>query len=154
MDGTVVQRQTALTRAQIIVAYLTPGEVTQLANAAAISRRGERDALMVRLLFETGLRISEALQITLKHLEQFEGQPVLRIIGKGKNPRWVACPKTLAESLQAYAYRHSLELDDPVFPINRKRAHQIISSAGVRAGLNKDVHPHLLRHSDAIERLR
>ncbi|MCL5959688.1 MAG: site-specific integrase, partial [Chloroflexi bacterium] len=57
-------------------------------------------------------------------------------------------------SLQAYAYRKELKLDDPVFPINRKRAHQIVTEAGKKAGLNKRVYPHLLRHSDAIERLK
>ena len=104
----IIQRQTALTRAQTIVPYLTPADVTRLAAAAGQRRHGERDALLVRLLFETGLRISEALQITLQHLERFEGRPVLRILGKGRKPRLVACPPTLAESLQAYAYRHQL----------------------------------------------
>lgn len=150
----IIQRQTALTRAQTIVPYLTPQEVTRLATAAGEGRHGERDALLIRVLFETGVRISEALQVTLKHLERFEGHPVLRIVGKGRKPRLVSCPKPLAESLQAYAYRHKLQLDDPVFPINRKRAHQIISAAGKKAGLNKRVYPHLLRHSDSIERLR
>lgn len=150
----IVQRQTALTRAQTIVPYLTPDEVRQLADAAALTRNGERDALLIHLLFETGLRISEALQITLQHLERFEGQPVLRILGKGRKPRLVACPKPLAESLQAYAYRHQVKPADQVFPINRKRAHQILRAAGQKAGLNKEIYPHLLRHSDAIERLR
>lgn len=148
------QRQTALTRAQTIVLYLTPDEVRQLAEAAAPTRNGERDGLLIHVLFETGLRISEALQITLRHLERFEGRPALRILGKGRKPRLVACPQPLAESLQAYAYRHQLTPTDRVFPINRKRAYQIISEAGKRAGLAKEVYPHLLRHSDAIERLR
>lgn len=150
----VIQSQTALTRAQAIVPYLTPTEVRQLADAVATGRKGERDGLLIHLLFETGLRISEALQITPRHLELFEGRPALRIMGKGRKPRLVACPKALAESLQAYAYRHQLEPSSRVFAINRKRAHQIISQAGEKVGLLKKVYPHLLRHSDAIERLR
>ena len=150
----LIQRQTALTRAQTIVPYLTPEEIGRLCQAVKGNRQGERDELLIRLLFETGLRVSEALQITLKHVERFEGYPVLRILGKGKKPRLVSCPRPLAESLQAYAYRKELPPDQPVFPINRKRAHQIISEAGKKAGLNKRVYPHLLRHSDSIERLR
>jgi integrase len=150
----LIQRQTALTRAQTIVPYLTPEEVHRLVEAVGTSRHGERDGLLIRLLFETGLRISEALQITVRHLESFEGKPVLRILGKGKKPRLVACPKSLADSLHAFAYRQQLTAEERVFPINRKRAHQILQEAGRRAGLHKDVHPHLLRHSDAIERLR
>ncbi|MDO8689432.1 MAG: tyrosine-type recombinase/integrase [Dehalococcoidia bacterium] len=78
----------------------------------------------------------------------------MKILGKGRKPRLVACPKALAESLQAYAFRHGIQVADQVFPINRKRTHQIISEAGKRAGLNKRVYPHLLRHSDGTERLK
>lgn len=153
-DQSLIQRQTALTRSQTIVPYLTPDEVNSLASAVAQDRHGERDELLIRLLFQTGLRVSEALQITLAHLQAFEGRPVIGIIGKGRKPRLVACPKHLTESLQAYAFRHKLEVSDRVFPINRKRAHQIITGAGKKAGLTKRVYPHLLRHSDAIERLK
>ena len=45
-------------------------------------------------------------------------------------------------------------LDDRLFPINRKWAWQILKAAAERAGIAKRVYPHLLRHSDAIERLR
>jgi integrase len=150
----LVPSHTALTRAHTIVPYLTPEDVAKLIDAAASARNGGRDGLLIRLLFETGLRISEALPLTLQHLERFEGQPVLRILGKGRKPRLVACPRPLAESLQAYAWRKHLTSTDRIFPVNRKRAHQIISEAGKRAGLTKEVYPHLLRHSDAIERLR
>ena len=46
----------ALARAQTIVPYLTPDEVRALIAAAAATRKGERDGLLIRLLFETGLR--------------------------------------------------------------------------------------------------
>ena len=150
----LVQRQTALTRASTIVPYLSPEEVRLLAEAAGRNRHGERDALLVQLLFETGLRISEALSLTLNHLQTFEGRPVLRILGKGRKPRLVACPRALADGLQAYAWRHELKASDQLFPIKRSRGFQIVRAAGEAAGLNKRVHPHLLRHSDAIERLR
>jgi integrase/recombinase XerD len=154
-NRSLVQGQTALTRSQTIVPYLMPEDIRLLCQAVkGNNRQGERDELLIRLLFETGLRISEALQITLAHLQQFEGQPVLKILGKGRKPRMVACPKTLADSLQTYAFRKKLDLADNVFPINRKRAHQIITEAGKQAGLLKRVYPHLLRHSDAIERLK
>jgi len=47
-----------------------------------------------------------------------------------------------------------LGLDDRLFPINRKWAWQILKAAAERAGIAKRVYPYLLRHSDAIERLR
>ena len=47
-----------------------------------------------------------------------------------------------------------LAQDDRIFPIQRARAWEIVKGAGEKAGLQKRVFPHLLRHSDAIERLR
>ncbi len=61
----LIPRHTALNRAQTIVSYLTPEEVRALVAAAAPARKGERDGLLIRLLFETGLRISEALALTV-----------------------------------------------------------------------------------------
>ena len=87
-------------------------------------------------------------------MEIFEGRPCFRFIGKGSKPRRVACPVTLAESLQAYAFRHGLANGDRFFAINRFRGWQIVKKAAETAGLQKRVYPHLLRHADAIERLR
>ncbi len=151
----LVPRNVALTRSTTPVRYLTPEEVKQLEHAALESpRKGDRDALLIRVLFQTGLRISEALSLTPAHIEIFEGAPVFRILGKGSKVRRVSCPVPLAENLQAYAFRHTLTNSAQFFSINRFRAYQIITKAAETAGLDKRVYPHLLRHSDAIERLR
>ncbi len=105
-------------------------------------------------LFQTGLRISEALALTPRHLGSLHAGTVLTIQGKGGKPRLVACPDLLAARLKSYAYDQGLGLDDRFFPITRKRGWQIIKAAAARAQLPKKVWPHLLRHADAIERLR
>jgi len=60
----LVPVKTALSRAQRIVAYLTSQEVALLAEAAKKKRKRERDSLFILVLFQTGLRISEALSLT------------------------------------------------------------------------------------------
>ena len=121
-NKSLVARKVGLTRATAIVPYLTPEEVRQLEGAAlAAPRKGERDALLIRVLFQTGLRISEALSLTPTHVEIFEGRPCFRFIRKGAKPRRVACPVTLAESLRAYAFRHGLASGERFFSINRFR---------------------------------
>ena len=144
----------ALSRATRIVPYLTAEEVYRIADALKDSRCGQRNELLILVLFETGLRISEALSLTPRLIGQHEGGPVLYIKGKGKKPRMVACPENLAHRLKSYAYTKGLGLDDRIFSINRKRAWQIVKQAGEEAGVQKRVWPHLFRHSDAIERLR
>jgi len=144
----------ALSSVTRIVPYLTQEEVHQIADVARGSRTGSRDYLLITLLFQTGLRISEALSLTPRHIGRYEGLPVLHIRGKGKKDRLVACPESLANSLRSYAYERNLGLDDRFFCVNRSRAFQIIQQAAKRAGITKRVNCHLFRHSDAIYRLR
>ena len=131
-----------------------PEEVQRLAEEARKGRNGERDYLFVLLLYQTGLRISEALSLTPAKIILFDGMPVLDILGKGSKPRLVSCPESLAQKLRAYANNKKLDSQDRLFPFNRTRGWQIIKKAAAQAGFEKRVFPHLLRHSDAIERLR
>lgn len=150
----LIPRHTAFIKAQRVVPYLTTEEVRALAEEARIGRHGQRNGLLILLLFQTGLRVSEALSLTPSRIGSFEGKPVLSILGKGKKPRLVACPDRLADKLKSYAYEKKLGPNDRLFPINRSRAWQIVKEASKRAGFTKGIYPHLLRHSDAIERLR
>jgi len=147
-------RHGTLAKAQRIVPYLTPEEVKILAETAAQSRNGERDSLLIRVLFQTGLRVSETLNLSPSSIEKFDGKPVLSIVGKGKKRRLISCPERLAEKLKAFAFEKKIGQEERFFPINRSRVWQILKEASNKAGLAKRVYPHLLRHLDAIERLR
>lgn len=137
-----------------IVPYLTPEEVYSIADKAKEGRNGERDSLLIKTLFETGLRISEALSLTPRMIGTYEGHSVLYVKGKGRKSRMVACPDNLSHQVKSFAYTKKLDLDSCIFDINRKRAWQIIKESAKKAGIIKRVFPHLFRHSDAIERLR
>ena len=138
----IPQSKTALIRASEIVPYLLPEEVYQMAEAASKDkkgRNGERDKLLIVLLFETGLRVSEALSLTPRLIGNYEGNPVLYIRGKGKKRRMVACPEDLAPRIKSYACTKGIGLDERIFRINRKRVWQIVNEAGEKAGLQKKV---------------
>jgi integrase len=136
------------------VPYLRPEEVSALIEAARKLRYGERNVLLIKVLYQCGLRISEALSLTPSHLTQFEGIHCLRVKGKGGKERLVHVPEALYSQLLAYAYQRELKQTDRFFNLNRKNAHKMLVRAAKLAGLNKRVYPHLLRHSCAIERLR
>jgi integrase/recombinase XerD len=150
MSEALILRRTALNRANLPVSYLTEEEIRLLIEAC----KRERDKLLILVLFQTGLRISEALALTPGSIREFEGKPALEIVGKGKKLRLVAMPVNLKEKLESYAYRARIAPTERFFGINRFRAWQILDEARKRAGLQKRVFPHLLRHSDAIIRLR
>ena len=81
---------------------------------------------LILLLFQTGLRISEALALTPASIGEFEGKPVLEVVGKGKKLRLVAMPVNLRMKLESYAYRAKIEPRMRFFDINRSRAWQIL----------------------------
>lgn len=137
-----------------IVPYLVPKEIADLISEAGKRRNGKRDSLFILILFETGLRVSEALSLTPEKMEVFEGKPVFRIVGKGGKTRVVACPSELCKKIQSYIVKEKIAQDQRIFPINRQRAWQILKEMARSAGFTKRIYPHLLRHSDAIERLR
>ena len=149
MDALVIRKST-LNRINVPVSYLTEEDVKHLIRGC----KKERDRLLILLLFQTGLRISEALALTPASIRNFEGKPAMEIIGKGKKLRMVALPVNLKEKLESYAYRARIEPKMRFFDINRSRAWQILNEAEKVSGLQKRVFPHLLRHSDAIIRLR
>ena len=87
-----------LQKTERIVEYLLPEEIYQIVNSIKQERNGERNALLILTLFETGLRISEALSLTPGKINHYNRGYVLHIIGKGNKPRMVACPEELAKS--------------------------------------------------------
>ena len=150
MRNALVERKTALNKDNMPVSYLTEEDIKQLEAGC----KRERDRLLIMVLFQTGLRISEALALAPASIRNFDGRPAMEIIGKGRKLRLVALPVNLKEKLESYAYRAGIEPQSRFFGINRHRAWQIINEARKRSGLQKRVFPHLLRHSDAIIRLR
>lgn len=150
MRNALIERKAALNKVHLPVSYLTEEDVRCLTEAC----KRERDRLLIMLLYQTGLRISEALALTPASIRNFNGKPAMEIIGKGKKLRLVALPAGLKEKLESYAYRAGIEPKERFFKINRSRAWQILNEASKAAGLQKRVFPHLLRHSDAIIRLR
>ncbi len=128
--------------------YLTPEEAHQLIDAA----EHERDCLFLRLLWETGVRVSEAIRIKLEDVSR-NG---LRVLGKGNVERVVFVQDGLVTAVPFYAQDRSLTRNDYLFPsrkggyITKQRADQIIRKSAHRAGLQRNVHAHLFRHGYAI----
>ncbi|MFC2018698.1 tyrosine-type recombinase/integrase [Chloroflexota bacterium] len=143
------------------VVHLNLDQVRRLASAAGESRHGERDKLLIQLLFDGCLRCSEAIGVRPCDLAQGHTGWAVKVRGKGNKTALVAISPTLAAQLQAYAYRHKLDDNDKLSPITRSQAFRIVTTAFDRAGLTRPRREtdrvgavHILRHSGAIERLR
>ena len=128
--------------------YLTPDEAHRLIDAID----NERDRLFLRLLWETGLRVSEATKIKLGDV----GRDGIRVVGKGNVERVVFVQDGLVSAILFYAQERELSRTDFLFPsrkgghITKQRADQIIKAVARRANVQRNVHAHLFRHGYAI----
>ena len=141
------------------IPHLDLEAVVQLIQAVtnAHPRTGERDGLLIALLFDGCLRVSEAIHLRPRDLARTSGGGwVATVTGKGNKTAQVALSASLVANLQSYAYRLQLPGDKPLFPVSRVRVHQILTGAFKGAGIVKPEHVgavHVLRHSGAIARL-
>jgi len=136
------------------VSFITESEVYRLADVARAMRNGERNELMILTMFQAALRVTEAIKLRARDKATVDNKHILLVQGKGNKPRLVAIPEKLSYHLGDYAQRHGLKLDDRFFPVTRVRAWQIIKQCADKAGIDRRVYCHLLRHGGAIARLK
>lgn len=136
------------------VSFITETEVYRLADEAKAMRDGERNYLMVLTMFQAALRVTEAVKLKLMDKATVDNKHLLLVQGKANKPRLVAIPEKLSYHLGDYAQRQGLKAEDRFFPISRQRAWQVIKECADKAGIDRRVYCHLLRHGGAIARLK
>lgn len=122
-----------------------------------------RDRAILELFYSSGLRVSELGGLMLQQIDLREG--FLRVYGKGSKERMVPVGGRACETLQTYltaARSHFVKpkktgsaifLSERGTAISRKMLWVIVKKYAKRAGIEKPVKPHLLRHSFATHLL-
>ncbi len=125
---------------------------------------GKRDAAVLELMYATGLRASETVEL---ESDQFITElQLLRIIGKGNKERLVPVGGMAMEAVSDYLKnarpflrknvadaRNRLFLSYRGKPLTRMSLWHIVTGAARKAGIQKPIHPHTLRHSFATHLL-
>ena len=131
-------------------------------SADSISSIRVRDRALLELLYATGARVSEVVNLDLDDLVD---PTLVRLFGKGAKERIVPVGGFAQRALQAYLVRMrpalaSLGKGTPALFLNqrggrlsRQSAWQIISDAASAAELQGEISPHTLRHSFATHLL-
>jgi len=134
-------------------AVLSKGEVKALIDACV----NEKSKLLVQLLYSSGLRISECLNLMVEDLDFNENICVVKQ-GKGKKDRVTLLSESLGVELKKYL--EAKDCSSGILFRNKKgsalsvrNAQKIVSSAAKRAGIKKNVTPHKLRHCFATHLL-
>ena len=125
-----------------------------------------RNAVLLRLLYAAGVRVSEVCGLTWADLAaRSEGQGQATVYGKGGKTRAIVLPATVyAALLSIKPTDKKAEATAPVFASRKRRNGQaapldpsqvlrIVRAAAVRAGIDGAVSPHWLRHAHASHSL-
>ncbi len=143
--------------------FLTLAEVDRLLEAPKIDEpKGLRDKAMLHLLYATGLRVSELVEMKLDQIFLREGY--VRLLGKGSKERLVPIGAEANSVIATYLNEvRSKLLSDKrspyVFvgtsgrPLTRQTFWKRLKSYGTQVGIQKKLSPHKLRHSFATHLL-
>ncbi len=142
---------------------LSEDEVEALLNAPNTDEPlGHRDRAMLELLYATGLRVSEL--INLKQSQINFNQGVLRIVGKGDRERLIPLTDESQRWIRDFIDGPRMEIllerqTDHLFPtrrgdrMTRQAFWHIIKRYAEKAGVRKKMSPHSLRHAFATHLL-
>ena len=142
---------------------LTEEEVEALLAAPAVGDPlGHRDRTMLEVLYATGLRVSEL--VNLKLIQVNLNQGVLKIVGKGNRERMIPLGEEAVQWIQQFLQGPRVEIllerqTDFLFPtrrgdrMTRQAFWHIIKRYARKAGVSKDLSPHTLRHAFATHLL-
>ena len=154
---------------QHIPVFLSVDEVFALLESPGIDETfAARDRAILELLYSTGMRVSELVACNMANLDFDSGMVMVR--GKGNRERIVPVGTQAVKSLREYfderqellrkRVQQGKKIDkEPLFLNNRgtrltaRSVERMISGYGRKAGLNKPVTPHVLRHSFATHLL-
>lgn len=154
-------------KARNLPEVLNPEEVSAIIDIPSReSDAGIRNAAVLETLYATGMRVSELTSLELGSLIFEIG--FIRVIGKGNKERLVPIGEMAQTALEHYieVVRPKFQSDknpqkakNKVFlsqrgnPLSRMSIWNIVNDAAERAGIEKNVYPHIFRHSFATHLL-
>ena len=149
---------------QPAVNHLTVEQTRRLlAQPDRSTRRGRRDATLLAVLYDTGARVGELVDLAARDV-RLDPPALVALTGKGRKRRHVPLTDNTVTLLRAYLAEHGLDRagreDHPLF-FNQRRGKLsrggiawLISKYRTKTGdptlVNADVTPHTLRHSRAM----
>ena len=142
--------------------YLTNRETDKIFEVCNYDNYiNQRDTLIIELLYATGIRVSELINIQIKDINLKE--KTIKVLGKGSKERIVLYNNHTSIALEKY-------LSDGYYLFNKKNngylilnkngdklsdryVRNIINKLVMKSGLNKKISPHTLRHTFATDML-
>lgn len=142
--------------------FLTEEEVDSLLNIDLKEPIDYRNKAMLELLYATGMRVSEMLDLTLSNINLEDDS--VKVMGKGKKERVIPLSDITVKYLKLYIdkYRHYIlktKESNYLFVnytgtrMSRQGFTKILNQIAQKNHIKKDISPHILRHSFATHLL-
>lgn len=154
-------------KARKLPGVLSPEEVVSIINEAdRADYAGIRDAAILETLYASGMRVSELTDLEMDQL--FFEIGFIRVIGKGNKERLVPVGEHAQQAIEHYIETSRIEFINPdkpgktknrLFlnqrggPLSRMSVWNIVNKYAMKAGIKKNVYPHIFRHSFATHLL-
>ncbi|MCL2625987.1 MAG: site-specific tyrosine recombinase XerD [Cystobacterineae bacterium] len=133
-----------------------------LGSPKADSFAGLRDKAMLELLYATGMRVSELVNLGLDAIRLEEGY--VRVIGKGQKERLIPLGRSATQAMRDYLQggrpgllkgkaSKALFVSPRQKPMSRMGFWKLLRRYALKAGIAKDISPHKIRHSFATHLL-
>jgi len=139
-----------------VVSTLSDEEIGAILNTFSISPSDARNQTLFMLLIDTGLRISELVNLKMDDVHMDEGY--LKVMGKGKKERIVPIGNNAQRALQRYLFRFRPKPNNPVTnnvflstssqPLTENSMKLMFTRLAKRSGVCR-LHAHLCRHTFA-----
>lgn len=141
--------------------FLTYDEIDRMLNALDENDENDlRDKAILSLLYASGLRLSELTSLCLNNINFIDDYVI--VIGKGNKQRLIPfyeeCHDILIKYIDEVRIKYQKD-DDHLFlnkngkALSNRYIQKIIDSIAIKANINKNVHPHMIRHSFATHLL-
>jgi integrase/recombinase XerD len=122
---------------------------------------GERNQTMLRLMLNTGLRLAEVTALKWRDIDLTTGKLMVRQ-GKGAKDRTLWVADADIDRLRSWRERQATACDtcDHVFttlqgqPLGHRYVQRMVKRYAAKAGIDKNISPHTLRHSFATDLYR
>jgi len=137
--------------------YLKENELRSLLEAP----RRMRDRLIIKLLYETGMRVGELSSLTVGDVDLEAGEITIQQAKRHREGRKVPIVNSWTRAMLRDHVGTRKNRKDPLFvsnkrgPLSRRQIERLISNYGTDVGLDRDkCHPHVLRHTHAVHALK
>lgn len=135
--------------------YLSVSEVNKLIKTAkSLGRHGERDSLIILVMYRHALRVGELVDLRWDQMDLNRGRMHVNRLKNGEaSVHYLEGDeiRALRKLRRDYIESDFVFVSERQGPLTASSVHKIVARAGIEAGLELSVHPHMLRHGKGFQ---